>query len=331
MICRKCSQIIPDDSEFCSFCGKKVEKGPFCPKCNQLIPEDSEYCPSCGSLIAVEANINLEEKTKRGKNKTSLSSKKRLSPLKVSLIIVLFLALAFIGSYFATYSLAKKCASSADFRKAQQWLFAPEITKLHDSNFVSLVNAWEELYEGKPSGLATIKTLAEKRYPLAVDGFDNAKKYAYDYAVKKYRAEEYNTAYQFFDVLNPYSKSGSYLALIKYMNPSASIEPLKKLIHFENVDEILLGVHAEQFLEGTWRSGDGYYYFKLERGADSNQTYYNLPSKDLSDSYYTIENGLFSLNNLHGSINLFRFEIQTEDSIKVYCFADDSYYYLHRE
>lgn len=50
MNCTNCGKTLPNDSEFCTFCGKEIEKGltPKCSKCGSEIPKDSEFCPYCG-------------------------------------------------------------------------------------------------------------------------------------------------------------------------------------------------------------------------------------------------------------------------------------------
>ncbi len=63
MKCVKCGKVLPDDSEFCLYCGEKIEqesavlKEPIestrkkCTKCGMPVPDDSDYCQYCGSII----------------------------------------------------------------------------------------------------------------------------------------------------------------------------------------------------------------------------------------------------------------------------------------
>lgn len=57
MNCICCGKVLPDDSEFCAYCGKAVEKDltPKCPKCGKTVTDDSLFCPYCGSAIGAPA------------------------------------------------------------------------------------------------------------------------------------------------------------------------------------------------------------------------------------------------------------------------------------
>lgn len=63
-ICNNCGKSIPDDSQFCHFCGEKVDtRKPLdtCSKCNQVIPQDSEFCPFCGEKIQLNHTPSFEK------------------------------------------------------------------------------------------------------------------------------------------------------------------------------------------------------------------------------------------------------------------------------
>lgn len=49
MKCPNCNQTIPDDSEFCQYCGYEMKL--VCPKCGADLDEDSEFCKKCGKKI----------------------------------------------------------------------------------------------------------------------------------------------------------------------------------------------------------------------------------------------------------------------------------------
>ena len=52
MYCQKCNKQIPDDSEFCPYCGEEILpiiESNKCIRCTKEIPEDSDYCPFCGT------------------------------------------------------------------------------------------------------------------------------------------------------------------------------------------------------------------------------------------------------------------------------------------
>ena len=53
MICNKCRNTIPNESNFCQYCGTEVhvEKQNICKKCGVEYPDDSVFCPYCGDKI----------------------------------------------------------------------------------------------------------------------------------------------------------------------------------------------------------------------------------------------------------------------------------------
>ncbi len=63
MKCPKCGMTLPDDSDFCQYCGEKIEQpqsipdSPMeatkkkCPKCGRTLPDDSDFCQFCGEKI----------------------------------------------------------------------------------------------------------------------------------------------------------------------------------------------------------------------------------------------------------------------------------------
>ena len=60
MLCDKCGKMVPDDSEFCPYCGNTVELPPenpalTCASCGKTLPEGSEFCPCCGRTLAAAA------------------------------------------------------------------------------------------------------------------------------------------------------------------------------------------------------------------------------------------------------------------------------------
>lgn len=85
MICPKCKNNIPDNSEYCQICGHKIEfssvvgnqnnpESLICPKCGSESPTDSTFCQTCGSRFhdlsgttGVENCQKLEEPTIIGK------------------------------------------------------------------------------------------------------------------------------------------------------------------------------------------------------------------------------------------------------------------------
>lgn len=62
-ICPHCGKRLPKDSEFCQFCGKKLEIIVYqvCPHCGKHLPSDSEFCQYCGNAISKRTNASLQE------------------------------------------------------------------------------------------------------------------------------------------------------------------------------------------------------------------------------------------------------------------------------
>ena len=85
MKCVNCGQEIPDNSQFCGYCGTKVEPKlsakRFCPSCGKELKANAKFCTSCGASIAVSSansfsHTNLNTYTVRQSNmNTSLISK----------------------------------------------------------------------------------------------------------------------------------------------------------------------------------------------------------------------------------------------------------------
>ena len=60
MNCSKCDRPIPDDSEFCPYCGEKANK--ICPACKRPILDDSAFCPYCGAELLSPVQAEPEQK-----------------------------------------------------------------------------------------------------------------------------------------------------------------------------------------------------------------------------------------------------------------------------
>lgn len=111
-----------------------------------------------------------------------------------------------------------------------------------------------------------------------------------------------------------------------------SYSDIVKLLGFEDAADLIFGNadYTEKFLTGTWRTGDGNYYFTMK--SDGNTTY-NLPWFDYGE-YYRIENGdylLYYEKDPDNTRTLFSFEIVTKDIINIYCYKDYTSYRLIRQ
>lgn len=160
-------------------------------------------------------------------------------------------------------------------------------------------------------------------------------------AQEAYHSGEYESAEKWFQLIAPHLRSGDYLILIEAKIPvSYTFIASKKdyvnnqlipLLDFEDAAEILISTQelAQNFLLGTWKTGGGGYYFRMERDTDIS---YNLPWFDYGDSYF-ITDGAVVLNNTGtgGEQNLFRFTVRSENCVDVYCYRNGSTYTLYRQ
>ena len=339
-----------------------------CPHCKNELPDDSRFCQYCGRTVGIPMQPT-EESLKKEKKRTSWA----FAFWAVFGIIILF-----TGIYFGTYCVAKRAAVNRDFAKATDLLIIPSLTQFHDPGLVNYIHAGQlysqgnyldataalrpladsdyldakallneaayyealdQLKSGSLRGYSTIVLLAENGNPFAIDGLEAAKKYAYDHAVSLYRNRYTMEAMSFFMKLVDYQRSNDYITLINRTNYYS----VKRLIGFENANDILISFFADEFLFGTWKTFDGKLFFSLDR--DNNGDYhskYNLPAASLSHAYFDIVDGILYLSNkpatllnhYNGNIerkNVFLFTIINADTIRVYCFKDGSTYKLFRQ
>ena len=58
--CSHCGATLPENAEFCSGCGARVEKEEapvFCRQCGAKFPENAGFCPACGAPRNVASSI----------------------------------------------------------------------------------------------------------------------------------------------------------------------------------------------------------------------------------------------------------------------------------
>lgn len=79
--CSFCHEAIPEDSDFCPFCGKKQEGEVTCPHCGMKNKADSHFCSRCGyafKMVTEEGNAQAEKD----------KQKKRLAVILVAFLLV---------------------------------------------------------------------------------------------------------------------------------------------------------------------------------------------------------------------------------------------------
>jgi len=85
MLCKNCEKEIRDGSEFCKYCGQKVEKEAeflFCASCGKQIKNNSLFCKHCGASVGNEVTP-CQKKVKH--KKTNLA-------IIIALIVIVGLA-----------------------------------------------------------------------------------------------------------------------------------------------------------------------------------------------------------------------------------------------
>ena len=167
----------------------------------------------------------------------------------------------------------------------------------------------------------------------------------YKKALKFYNSKEYGSASAFFYGIKGYKDADKFVALSNLANHKITDEYYNKAIQnlqFANTKEVLVSYNsiAKKFLAGTWRSKDNRYYFTM----GTNSSSYNLPSENLSNSFYNISDGVYSLVREDGLISyylhkedgknikkLFKFVVLTEDSMNVFCYKTGKTYRMYRQ
>jgi len=178
----------------------------LCPKCNHVVLGNSEFCHFCGSKIEIEKPLSVttvvtSEETTRSKinepsaivdttseeikteNQTD-SKKRRFKRIFKPIPCIIAAILLLVGAYLGTYLGARSHAKQGNWQNADQLLFIPALTKLHDPNLVSYIHAGNLLETDEyDSAIAEFEALGtyldsetmvnEANYQLASDFLEN--------------------------------------------------------------------------------------------------------------------------------------------------------------
>lgn len=131
MNCPKCCMTLPDDSEFCQYCGERIEPlnaisdipteniEKKCPKCGMALPDDSDFCQFCGEKIADHPVVELEQPASAVGKPSSLSEQPTRipDPQTDESVAPIFNMLAnnMLDNILANRKLTKKHTSDSDY------------------------------------------------------------------------------------------------------------------------------------------------------------------------------------------------------------------------
>ncbi len=179
-----------------------------------------------------------------------------------------------------------------------------------------------------------------KYYNTAVQ---RLKQNIYQRAVKAYNEKEYAAAKRHFTALDGYKDAKKYLVLLTAIDRTewgewwekgdkTAYSNLLEILSFSNAKQVMIRCYPEHFLKGTWKTASEKYYFKLKKKSDGSlQASYSLPYKDLSNSYFSFEDGIYQLSNNSKSKDVFKFTIVNDHTIKVYCYKNGKTYTMYRQ
>ena len=111
VICKNCKKTIPDNANFCKYCGEKT--GLICPHCGTELKQGTMFCSSCGRRMRPDTSAAFPEDTPHQFGeiwrereqfitaKTAADSGNARKPLKILVVVLVLLAGAAVGFFGA--------------------------------------------------------------------------------------------------------------------------------------------------------------------------------------------------------------------------------------
>ena len=176
------------------------------------------------------------------------------------------------------------------------------------------------------------------------EAIQQLKAIVYKKAINQYNDGQLLKAETNFTALGSYKDAKKYLILVnaKYFGKGLFAESWNELsdlaykdlldiLSFADAKDVMIHCFPEHFLKGTWKTSSGKYYFKLKKKNENLQASYSLPYKDLSNAYFSFDDGVYVLSNKSKSKDVFKFTIIDKNTVKVYCYKNGKTYTMYRQ
>jgi len=357
MICPICKREIPADTKFCPYCGHPVEDIPQTEPVSPAspvppAPAKKKFPVWATILIVILALIVVAAGVYFGTYSSAKSAAEKGDFEKASRMLLIPSLTKNHDENLLNYIEAGNLYAEGKYQEAAD-AFAPlaqndylnakelqeeSIYKYKESQYNEAV---EQLDDGLVSGYLSIISLADDGFQPAIDGLDDANKKAYETAVDLYHEGDTEAAGGFFAELDNYERSADYYTLIQRND----CEALKKLIGFEDTNEVIVSTNslANKFLLGNWITADNEYHMTFSENDDgSYHVAFNIPSLNLDNSYYRIQDSVYFKYDKSIKISehpdgdferldVFKFTVIDVDTVDIYNYKDDLTYRVYRQ
>lgn len=180
----------------------------ICKNCNRKLPDDSEFCQYCGIEIEVEENEN------ENKGKVKKHSNLRVISISIFSILLVFVTITILTGYLFfmnKYNEAIDLLEKKEYTEAYQKLeelgtFNEADVKIKESKY----NRAMEMFQNNEYEEAGVLFLESDGY------MDSEEMQKYCNGIQLYNKKEYDKSNKIFEALGDYKDSKSYLYYHKY-------------------------------------------------------------------------------------------------------------------